>query len=704
MSTLKKFMSFVWDKISPLLKYLSKLLKRYLHRYQIIRWIIVIILAFIFLGSAYLTFEAKTADVSGLEKRLSHPTAIYDHNGHKAEYLYSKKSSWTKLKNISPNIQNAVVATEDHNFYKEHGFSANGIGRAMLLYAFNRLIGRHTIAGGGSTLTQQLVKNAFLTQQQTFTRKIKELFLSIEVENVYSKKSILDMYLNNAYFGKGVWGIGDASEYYFNKKASELTVPEAATLAGMLTNPTIYNPMDHPDWAKERRNLVLKLMVDNNKIPAESKEGYQNTRLIVSHSNNYGQSRYKYSYYLDSVIREANNRYGLDEQKLLNHGYKIYTYLDQSKQKGMEKTLNNSMYFPYSGKQKLQASSVAVNPKTGGVEAVVGGRGQHSYLSLNRATQMQRQPGSALKPLAVYVPALEAGYKINSMLQDKHQSYGNNHYAPSNHDNIYSGKVPMYQALEESKNAAAVWLLNKIGINQGYNACKRFGLNVNDNDRNLSLGLGNLNVGVSPIQMARAYTTFANDGNMVQTNFIRKIVDSSGNVIVDNSPQLKPVISSSTAKKMTSMMLGVFNDYNGTGYGSEPYGYKIAGKTGTTQVDASSDSDVVRDKWIVGYTPNLVVTTWEGFDDSSKNSNQDNVIGVGINNLFKSELANVLPYSSNQHFDVKPASESSKYGDQQFFNNNNNNQFERNLNQGFNSFKQQIQVWGNGLKKFITGR
>ncbi|MGE9134211.1 transglycosylase domain-containing protein, partial [Lacticaseibacillus paracasei] len=193
------FLKPVWDKIHPFIH-------KYWHRYQLTRWIIVVVLAVVFFSSAILTYQAKTANVKNLKAALSQPTLVYDKNNAKAGSLYSQKGTWTNLDNISPNVQNAVIATEDRNFYKEYGFSIKGIGRAFVMYGVNKLLGRDYISGGGSTLTQQLVKNAFLSQQQTFTRKAKELFLSIEVENVYSKKDILAMYLNNAYFGNGVWG------------------------------------------------------------------------------------------------------------------------------------------------------------------------------------------------------------------------------------------------------------------------------------------------------------------------------------------------------------------------------------------------------------------------------------------------------------------------------------------------------------------
>lgn len=682
------FFSWIWQKIHPFLH-------KYWHRYQLTRWIIVIVLAVIFVTSAVLTYQAKTANVKNLKAALSQPTLVYDKHNEKAGSLYSQKGTWVDLDKISPNVQNAVIATEDRNFYKEYGFSVKGIARAFVMYGMNKVLGRNYISGGGSTLTQQLVKNAFLSQQQTFTRKAKELFLSIEVENVYTKKDILAMYLNNAYFGNGVWGVQDASERYFGESAAELTVPQAAVLAGMLTNPSAYNPDDHPKNALSRRNVVLNLMAETGKISDSQAKSYAQTPIVTS--NNYSnEDGYKYPYYFDAVIDEAINRYGLTESDIMNRGYKIYTYLDQGSQAGMQDTFDNANNFPSNATDgtKVQAASVAVNADDGGVEAIVGGRGEHVFRGYNRATQIKRQPGSTLKPIAVYAPALASGYRYSSILEDKLQSYGTNHYKPENYNNQYSGKIPMYQALEQSKNAPAVWLLNKIGVDKGYDYVKKFGLNPSEGDKNLAMALGGLTKGVSPIQLASAYTAFANDGNMSKTRFIRKIVDAYGKTIVNNTPEKKRVISKKVANEMTSMMLGVYGDSAGTGYGAEPSGYTIAGKTGSTEADTSGNSEATRDKWMVGYTKDVVVATWEGFDDTNKDHHLENITGVGMNSMFKAEMSEILPNTKGTSFQVKSASS--------LANNNGNSNAGNlwdNIEDGTSSIKDSISKGASGVKE-----
>lgn len=631
-----------------------QLVRHQWYRFQLTRWLIVIVLSLFLVMSAYLTFVAKTSNVKDLKARLEQPTLVYDHNGKSAGSLYSQKGTYVSLNKISSNVSNAVLSTEDRHFYHEHGFSVKGLARAAYLLVKNKVLGRDYISGGGSTLTQQLVKNAFLTQQQTFSRKAEEIFISIEVENQYSKKDILTMYLNNAYFGHGVWGVQDAAKRYFNVNASQLTVPQAATLAGMLTSPGIYDPVDHPKLAKERRNLVLDLMVENNKLTQAQANAYKKVPLTVE--DGYSNSNtYKYPYYFDAVISEAIKDYGLTEKEVMNNGYKIYTTLDQGQQEAMQDTYDNDNNFPSTKADGtiVQSASIAVNPKTGGVTAVVGGRGTHVFRGYNRATQMRRQPGSTIKPIAVYTPALLHGYFYDSTLQDKLQSYGTNKYTPKNYDNTYSGSVPMYKALYESLNAPAVWLLNKIGVDTGYKMAQKFGLPVVKSDKNLALALGGLTDGVSPQQMARAYAVFASGGELPTTHYITKTVDASGKVVKrKNKLTTKRIISKKVANTMTSMMIGVFK--HGTGKNAAPSGYTIAGKTGTTNSGLTND-DNDRDKWIIGYTPDVVVVTWEGYDTTTKTNQLYDVENNDIYGLFKTEMSGILSNTAGTKFTVQDA-------------------------------------------------
>lgn len=623
-------------------------IKNFNHRFQIWRWLILIVLIAFLSVCTYYTVKVKTSNISNLKASLSTTTTIYDDKNQKAGALYSQKGTFVELDKISPNIQNAVISTEDRTFYKNHGFSIKGMARAAVLGIIHR-----GIVGGGSTLTQQLAKNALLTQQQTFSRKLEELFFAIEINHTYSKKDILTMYLNNAYFGNGVWGVQDASKKYFGKDASDVSLSEAATIAGMLKNPSGFNPIDHMQNAIQRRNVVLGLMQSNHKITEAQKNQAQSESLVLRDTF-IQDDGYRYPYFFDAVVDEAINRYGLSEEDVMNKGLKIYTTLDTSYQSAMQDSFNNGYNFPPSASDgtKAQGASVAMDPKTGAVRAIVGGRGQHVFRGYNRATQMKRQPGSTMKPLAVYSPALQNGYHYDSELSNKLQKFGKNGYEPHNVDNQYSNKIPMYQALAESKNVPAVWLLDKIGVNKGVQSVENFGIHVNKNDRNLALALGGLSSGVSPLQMARAYSAFANNGNLPnQAYFITKITDASGKVLAqNNNPGTHRIISNNTAKEMTSMLLGVFT--NGTGASAQPDGFQVAGKTGSTEVPNSYGFGT-KDQWIVGYTPDIVVSTWVGFDRTDQQHYMQGISETGITRLYKSEMENILPYSPQTKFKVK---------------------------------------------------
>lgn len=651
----KSFFKKITESLKRFLSLFGSWFKEKCHRYQVIRWFIVVCLSIFLATSIYLIYVAKTANVKGLENALERPTTIYDKDGDRAGYLYSQKGTWVSLDKISPNVADAVLSTEDRNFYHEYGFSIKGMVRALLLNLKNRIMGSSDIAGGGSTLTQQLVKNAFLSQEQTISRKAKEIFIAMQVENTYSKKQILAMYLNNAYFGNGVWGIEDASEKYFGVHASQLTVPQAATIAGMLKNPNGYNPKDHPEESRQRRNVVLTLMKDNGKLTQEQMKSYQDSPMITSDNYQY-DSGYRYPYFFDAVIDEAIKKYGLSEEDIMNRGYKIYTTLDQNYQSTMQTDFADSSLFPYDADDgtRAQGASIAIDPKTGGVTALVGGRNDsHVFRGYNRATQLVRSPGSTIKPLAVYAPALQHGYHHDSMVEDKHQAYGSNKYSPKNATGTYQGKIMLYQALAESKNTTAVWLLNKIGVSEGYRSAEKFGLKLSDSDKNLSLALGGLEKGVSPMTMASAYSAFANEGVKYDAHFIRRIVDASGKTIVDEEDaDSTRVVSEKVANEMTSMMIDVYK--NGTGVSAKPYGYTIAGKTGSTQGNGVDPTAADTDRWYIGYTPDVVLATWVGFD-SNKNS-IENAGTRGGAALFKSEMEGILPKTKQSQFKVKAAS------------------------------------------------
>ena len=682
-----------WEWFKPKLLVAWSFIKKYRKRFQITRWIILVVMIMILVLSGYWTYKAKTSNVSDLQSSLQTKTTIIDKDGDDAGQLYASKGTYVSYDKISKNIQNAVISTEDRTFWTNPGFSIKGYIRAAIGYVIH-----HGITGGGSTLTQQLAKNSLLTQKQTLSRKGEELFLSIEINRVYSKKQILTMYLNNAYFGNGVWGVQDASEKYFGKNASELNPAEGAVLAAILKAPNYYNPIDSMKNSLARRNLVLGLMVDNNKLSASQASYYKNTSINLN--DNYEvSSSYKYPYFFDAVIAEAVNKYGLKEDDILNKGYKIYTTLDQEMQSSMQKTFDNNYLFPANAADgtKVQGASVAVDPKNGGVLAVIGGRGEHTFRGWNRATQLARQPGSTIKPLAVYTPAIENGYSYDSELPNQITSFGKNKYSPTNADGIYSDTIPMYKALYQSENVPAVALLDKIGVKKGVDSVENFGIKVHKSDQNLALALGGLEYGVSPLQMARAYTAFANEGKLASTHFITKIVDSTGTVVVDNSnSSTKQIISKSTAKEMTSMMLGVYNE--GTGKYAKPSGYQIAGKTGSTEVPQSWGYAGTKDQWMIGYTPDVVVASWMGFDKSDQNHFLTSANENGMSTLFKNEMSNILPETKQTSFGVKDATTLANATDTD---DDNDNDISKSIQDGVNNIKNKATEWYNDIKNFF---
>lgn len=503
------------------------------------------------------------------------------------------------------------------------------------------------------------------------------------------------MYLNNAYFGNGVWGVQDASRKYFGKNASDVTVGEAATLAGILRSPSYYNPIDHMANALSRRNLVLSLMASNGKITQQEAKAASQTGLEL-HDTFKNKDGYRYPYFFDAVVDEAINRYGLKEEDVMNRGLKIYTTLNQNYQGQLQDKFEQSWLFPQSATDgtQVQGASVVMDPTTGAVRAVIGGRGKHVFRGYNRATQMKRQPGSSIKPLAVYSPALQNGYHYDSELSNKLQKFGKNNYEPRNVDNQYSDKIPMYQALAQSKNVPAVWLLDKIGVNKGVQSVENFGIKVPKDDQNLALALGGLSSGVSPLQMARAYSAFANKGNLPNNSyFITKITDASGKVLAENNNTgTHRIISANTAKEMTTMMLGVFQ--NGTAQSAQPNDFRVAGKTGSTEVPNSYGFGT-KDQWIVGYTPDIVMATWVGFDRTNQDHYMHGVSETGITRLYKAEMEGILPYTAQTKFSEQAPSQLIK---QNGSNSDWTGDLGNKLQKGIGSAGEKLNEWYNSIK------
>ena len=621
-------------------------IRKFWRRYHLTKIVIILGLSVGLLVGTYLFAIAKSTNVNDLQNALKTRTLIFDREEKEAGALSGQKGTYVELTAISKDLQNAVVATEDRSFYKNDGIN---YGRFFLAIV---TAGR---SGGGSTITQQLAKNAYLSQDQTVERKAKEFFLALELTKKYSKEQILTMYLNNAYFGNGVWGVEDASKKYFGVSAAELTLDQAATLAGMLKGPELYNPLNSIEDSTNRRDTVLQNMVAAGYIDKNQETEAAGVDMASQLQDKYeGKiSDYRYPSYFDAVVNEAVSKYNLTEEEIVNNGYRIYTELDQNYQANMQVIYENTALFPTAEDgTHAESGSVALEPKTGGVRGVVGrvaGDDKTGFRNFNYATQSKRSPGSTIKPLVVYTPAVEAGWALNKQLDNHTMQYDS--YQVDNYAGIKtSPEVPMYQALAESLNLPAVATVNDLGINKAFEAGTRFGLNMEKVDRVLGVALGG-GVETNPLQMAQAYAAFANEGLMPEAHFITRIENASGQVIKSHKNSQKRVIDKSVADKMTSMMLGTFT--NGTGISSSPADYVMAGKTGTTE--AVFNPEYTSDQWVIGYTPDVVISHWLGFPTTDENHYLAGSTSNGAAHVFRSMANTILPYTPGSTFTVENA-------------------------------------------------
>lgn len=621
--------------------------RRFWKKRHLTQIILLAVLLFVLIAILYFTYLATQANVSTLKAGLSQATIIYDKDGDEATQIRTERTEGIELSEVPKYVPAAVVSIEDERFYQHNGFDIKGISRAFFKNIF---AGR--ITGGGSTITQQLTKNALLTSEQTYKRKAEELFLAVQIEKHYKKEEILQMYLNHVYFGSGAWGISQASLKYYNKDIREVSISEAALLAGILQAPSALDPYNNYDGAISRRNVVLKKMLDLKQITEEEYQKAVKEEIVLENGGGSFIER-DYPYFVDAVIDEAIKKYGLTQEEILKRGYKIYTEMDQNLQSTLEKTFARDSLFPQSADGTLvQGGAVLLDPETGGVRGLVGGRGEQVFRGFNRATQIKVQPGSTMKPLAVYTPALEKGYKIDSMLEDKPFKKGK--YEPQNFTKTYKGEVPMYEALEESLNVPAVWLLDKIGLENGLKSLDRFGIPYEKDDEYLGIALGGMTTGVSPLQMASAYSTFPNDGVRMENHLITKIIGPTGNVIAEYEPKSTRVTSKSVTDDMTSMLLDVIK--SGTGQGAKVTGFQVAGKTGSTQLENSNISGT-KDQWFVGYTPNLVGAMWLGYDKTDDQHYLPSKSSGDVVPIFKTILDQAVQYVEPENFKVLSVSE-----------------------------------------------
>ncbi len=504
-------------------------------------------------------------------------------------YTYDK----IELKDVPDELKEALIATEDKNFYRHGGYDILGIVRSSI----QNVIARQAVQGA-STLTQQLARILFLSNERTLTRKIKELEVAARIEKTISKDQILEMYLNNVYLGAGAYGVSAASKIYFNKKLSQLTLPELALIAGLPQAPSVYNPYNNKKLAIQRRNQVLKRMLTMKYITADEYNKAIKADVTLSSVPQIYTTN-KAPYFSDYVVREMQ-KLGFAETDIIHGGYKVITTLDSKAQEAANESILKNMKAWGLTNKSQQAAVFSFSPLDGRILVFAGGKnyGESQY---DRVTQSIRPPGSAFKPI-VYAAAMEKGISPNDLVDDSPITIGN--WSPHNYSHNYRGKIPVYKALMVSSNVCAARIIQEVGIRSVIQLARVLGITTPlEYDYTISLGSN----GVKLFEFVRAYGAFANGGYVVQPYAIERIEDSRGRVLyrakkTNSSHQL----SLKTAAEMTAMMKTVI--LSGTGTGAN-IGKPAAGKTGTT--------DDYRDAYFVGYTPDIVTGVWVG-DDNNK--------------------------------------------------------------------------------------
>lgn len=595
---------------------------------KIIVTVLLVILTTTLLLACVFAFYVKTCltediDVSLSDYQLSESSIIYCETS-AGEYKElatlhgSQNRIWVDLEDIPDYLVKALVAIEDHRFYEHKGVDWYRTVGAM----FTLLTGGDD-SFGGSTITQQLIKNLTGNKEVTVQRKLIEIFQALEFEKKYDKDQIVEWYLNAVYFGEGCDGIYTAAQKYFGKEPSQLTLAESASIVGIVNLPTYYSPFYSEENNKERQETVLRRMYELGYISYDEYEEAKNEQLVFTRSDNEVADQEIYSYYVEAVIKDVTE--DLMEQKgisqdtarqlLYNGGYRVYSCLDPYIQECVDNVYLDVENFPKpyrANDQQLQSAMVIMDPYTGEVVAMSGGVGEKTgNLVLNRATDALRAPGSSFKPLAVYAPAIELGLITPSTLVNdaprEEVEMSQNQWYPNNSDFKYRGIIDIATGVRLSLNTVAAQVLDKLGLDASTNFLKnKLGVTslVPDDYNYASLALGELTNGISVLEMAQAYCTFDNSGIFTEARTYSRVTDAAGNIVLDNQPKTHVAMKSSTATNITSLLYSAAN--YGTGSESIFSGQAIAGKTGTSSYNWN--------RWFAGYTPYYVGVVWTGFD------------------------------------------------------------------------------------------
>lgn len=520
---------------------------------------------------------------------------IYDGQSDVVTRLHGVQDrTWVSISELQPSTVYAFISAEDARFFEHEGVDVIRIAGAIVAD-----IKAGSYVQGASTISQQLIKLSHLTSEKTISRKAEEAALAYEMERQYSKEDILEMYLNYVYFGGGYYGIEAAAEGYFGVHASDLTLDQSAMLAGILKSPSGYAPHINYAASINRRNNILRLMRDYGYITDDEKKQASARRPTILH---YKREEYS-GYYTDAVTKSAAALMGITVDELIRGGYNIYSAMDSDIQHYCEEMFKNGELFPA---EDSEAAIVVLEPSTGMVVAMVGGRSYTGGISFNRATDIRRQPGSVIKPVIAYAPAFEyLNYTAADMILDEETTFAD--YTPSNYGNKYYGWVTVREAVTKSLNVPAVKTLSAVGVYRAKDFAKRCGIEFDDKDDSLALALGGFTYGVSPLQIAGAYSCFASGGIYNTPTLIKKITDRNGLTVYEYRQDSRRVMSEANAYILTSMLKSVVTE--GTGHRLNTLDIPIAGKTGTVGLANGN-----RDAWMAGYTPEYTAVVWQGYD------------------------------------------------------------------------------------------
>ena len=520
---------------------------------------------------------------------------IYDGQSDVVSRLHGVQDrTWVSISELQPSTVYAFISAEDARFFEHEGVDIIRIAGAIVAD-----IKAGSYVQGASTISQQLIKLSHLTSEKTISRKAEEAALAYEMERQYSKEDILEMYLNYVYFGGGYYGIEAAAKGYFGVHASDLTLDQSAMLAGILKSPSGYAPHINYAASINRRNNILRLMRDYGYITDDEKKQASAGRPTILHDKNEEYS----GYYTDAVTKSAAALMGITVDELIRGGYSIYSAMDSDIQHYCEEMFKNGELFPA---EDSEAAIVVLEPSTGMVVAMVGGRSYTGGISFNRATDIRRQPGSVIKPVIAYAPAFEyLNYTAADMILDEETTFSD--YTPSNYGNKYYGWVTVREAVTKSLNVPAVKTLSEVGVERAKDFAKRCGIEFDDKDDSLALALGGFTYGVSPLQIAGAYSCFASGGIYNTPTLIKKITDRNGLTVYEYRQDSRRVMSEANAYILTSMLKSVVTE--GTGHRLNTLDIPIAGKTGTVGLANGN-----RDAWMAGYTPEYTAVVWQGYD------------------------------------------------------------------------------------------